>query len=125
MSIEMQVNPFRVAEELLSSKKIDMEVAHELCTVSRFLHIYVWTRQTGPEETQRAITLMTRISCTLEGFCETEAMLDNEAKGRLPEYMENNRRRIANITDNYLYDKPSAFLPEDKISELTRRVMTV
>lgn len=44
-------------------------------------------------------------------------VLEKDTKALILEYIENEKLRIRNIEENYLKGKPSAFVPDDLISE--------
>jgi len=97
------------------------EWSHDVCTAGRFVHIDVWTRFLGKDYVESTvIPLLEKAKEKLLKFKSHEGLSPNDI-ARIKVYIENNARRTKNIRENYLKAKPSAFTPEDKISELKKK----
>ena len=113
MSYELSVKQMR-SLLALSEDDRNMDWAHDVCTMSRFVHINVW-KFCAPREYVR-----TQVIPLLENAKKQLLNLAN-MKGfdtsKILDYAENDTARIKNLKDNYLEQKPSAFRPGDKLSE--------
>lgn len=120
MKVLMLLNkPIPYAERLLASNDRNMEWAHELCTVSRFVHVHVWLYCVDLRTVEAdVIPLLQRISTALAEFGERSTSLSDDDRKHIREYMENDERRIVNIRSNYLKGRRSAFLPEETFDML-------
>lgn len=98
-----------------TAKARDLHWAHELCTVSRFIHVGIWRELPGREWVrQEVLPLLERAQreFTDTGEC---VRLDKKAKEKMRHYCRNLELRMQNIVENYLQGKPSAFITNSAI----------
>jgi len=95
--------------------KWDAEWAREVCTASRFVHLNVWIFTPKREQARDIIKLLQRARKDLLSMVNS-GDFDKDKKVIEP-YIENVGGRIRNLKENYLVGKPSAFVPDDKLSE--------
>ena len=91
----------------------DMRWAHDVCTISRFIHINVW-RFCPQRDYVRdtVIPLLKKAKRELLGLSNTKRV----DKEKIEQYVANDEKRINNLEKNYLHGKPSAFIPNHKLS---------
>ncbi|HUT28548.1 MAG TPA: hypothetical protein VMX13_02060 [Sedimentisphaerales bacterium] len=98
----------------------NVEWAHDICTSSRFVHVNVWRFQPDRKRVRDIIELLERARSELLSILNS-GDYDNDRK-KFQEYIDNVGARVANLKNNYLTGKPSAFAPHDKISEQRHEV---
>lgn len=105
-------------EKLLAIPKgrRDAGWAHDVCTKSRFLHINVWRFCARRDQVAReVIPLLKKARKELLSLLNNRGFKGNRDKVR--EYVANDEKRIENLEKTYLQGKPSAFIPNHKLSE--------
>ena len=116
MSIRLSVKNM---ESLLAARgeKRNMRWAHDVCTASRFVHIDVWRFCAKYNYVENTILpLLKRAITELLAQLDSESLEDAE-KETIASYVKNDDDRIKNLKENYLQGKPSAFRPDDTLSE--------
>jgi len=97
---------------LLSRKDRDADWAHDVCTASRMIHIGVWAECPGKDEVRSTVLpLLKQAAVAIAAIGDG---LDGEGREMLDRYAKNDELRWANIKENYLQDKPSAFAPDER-----------
>lgn len=107
-------------ESLLTvpKRKRDFRWAHEVCTMSRFIHLNVWTSCAEDEYVKRQVLpLLKKAAHELEAIRKAGGQ-DNDTKIALLATRRNVEARIRNLQTNFLAGKLSDFMPEDRIGKL-------
>lgn len=112
-------------QSLLSMPKENRQImqwAHDVCTTSRFIHICVW--KFCPEHDYVRLTVIPLLMTAMKELltAKDSSGLDEPQKKQIALYVENDELRLRNIEENYLKCRPSAFVPDNKLSELEAAV---
>lgn len=95
----------------------NMRWAHDLCTVSRKVHVDVWEKCLEKSYVKGTVLRLLKAAVfALKQMIKSE--VSERRRHRLTEYLDNDKRRVENVEDNYLKGKLSAFAPGSKLSEL-------
>jgi hypothetical protein len=100
-----------------------MRWAHDVCTASRAVHVGVW--RFCPEQMyveEKVLPLLHSAHEKLHSLLKGNDLTAAD-KEKVATYATNVELRMRNISGNYLKGKPSAFIPEDKLSEPLRKAM--
>lgn len=95
----------------------DVRWIHSICTVSRMIHLNVW--RFCPERKyveSNVVKLLKRAQNELRSMANCGDFTPSEI-ARINQYLQNIDNRIDNIRSNYLEGRPSAFRPDDSLSE--------
>ena len=97
------------------SENRSAEWGHHCCTYSRFVHVRVWMECPSRESLIRnVIPLLKKIKKELLELCDRDDISEGDRQ-RIAAYAANFRMRIRNIENNYMKQKPSAFLPDEQL----------
>lgn len=122
MSIELSVRKMKSLLDSLSKKsnaerRIIMQLAHDVCTASRFIHLDTWRFCAKYKYVKDTILpTLERAKRELTALLDSES-LEKVDKEIISSYIENDKDRIKNLRENYLQGKPSAFRPDHMLSE--------
>jgi hypothetical protein len=123
MSIRLAVRKFEGLADGPKNEKGRMTWARNVCIESRSVHVATW-RFCPPRDfvAETALPLLLRAQKKLRELVGIKD-LPNEEREKLETYSRNLELRIRNIAENYLHGRPSAFIPDDKLSEPTAKAI--
>lgn len=117
MSIRLAARKFEGLVDGPKNEQGRMTWARDVCIGSRSIHVATW-RFCPPREFVTE-TVLPLLLCAQKKLSELVGVKDlsSEDRKKLKTYARNLDLRIRNISDNYLRGRPSAFIPDDTLSE--------